>query len=169
MPNIALTRLLVIATCLSSFAVFGASAEDGVRASSAEGSRNEAPGAVATVERVTVQSEGRLVIPDVGEAAVTGAVEVHGLRDYQRSVMLRLSLHHPRPSDLEIVLRNPAGTEVVVWNRNRAMPDPVLDFPVEGFMPNDPVNGTWTVSVTDHARGAMGTLDSWVLTVQSHD
>jgi subtilisin-like proprotein convertase family protein len=69
---------------------------------------------------------------------------------------LKLSVSHPATSELNFVLVSPTGTRVT--------------FPLAGgttaAFGGEPVQGTWTLEVTDNKRRNTGTLDSWSLAIR---
>jgi subtilisin-like proprotein convertase family protein len=71
-------------------------------------------------------------------------------------------------SHLRITLTNPAWKEVVVLEEGEFPAGAFeLDVPVIGFSGDESVNGTWTLTVGDHAGGPTGRLDSWSVRIGS--
>jgi hypothetical protein len=107
-------------------------------------------------------------IPDRG--ALTRAVTAYGLATVDTDVELRAIINHPRPGQLRVTLRNPVGTEVVVFEGNGSHSGDTyleIDGPVRGFSGDESVNGAWTLVVQDKTRHQTGTLVRWDLTVTS--
>jgi hypothetical protein len=107
-------------------------------------------------------------VPDRG--ALTRQVAAYGLATVDTDVELRAIIDHPRPSQLLVILRNPVGTEAVVFEGNSSHNGDThveIDGPVRGFSGDESVNGTWTLEVRDRIAGRSGTLTRWDLTVTS--
>jgi subtilisin-like proprotein convertase family protein len=107
-------------------------------------------------------------IPD--RSTLTRQVTAYGLATVDTDVALRAIINHPRPSQLRVVLRNPVGTEAVVFEGNSSHDGDryvEIDGPVSGFSGDESVNGTWTLIVTDKTRNQTGSLVRWDLTVTS--
>lgn len=106
-------------------------------------------------------------VPDAGILA--RGLAVRGLATVDTDVVLRLTVDHPRASQLRVTLTNPAGNEVLV--RAGAAGDDghalVIDQPVLGFSGDEQVNGEWTLRVQDRTAGHAGTLRGWTLMVTS--
>lgn len=85
-----------------------------------------------------------LMVRGAGSEVATVVVELTGLE-------------HGRPSDLEVRLRSPSGTEA---------PVPVGGGVVEGFGGEQP-NGRWELLVGDRVAGEAGSLSGWRLTVRA--
>ncbi len=107
-------------------------------------------------------------IPDAG--VLVRRLSVRGLATVDTDVHLRLTIDHPRASQLRITLTNPATNEVLVHDGGAADDGHplVIDRPIlNGFSGDESVNGEWTLRVTDRASGQTGTLAGWTLTVTS--
>ena len=96
-------------------------------------------------------------------------VNVRGLATVDTDVTIKLTIDHPKPSQLRITLANPNGTEAVVFQGTAATTGSslVLNQPVVGFSGDESVNGQWTLRVTDLATGSVGSLRGWTLGVTS--
>ena len=97
------------------------------------------------------------------------SVSVRGLATVDTDVTIKLTVDHPKPSQLRITLANPGGTEAVVFQGTAANTGSsvVLNQPVIGFSGDESVNGQWTLRITDMTTGSVGTLRGWTLGVTS--
>jgi subtilisin-like proprotein convertase family protein len=69
---------------------------------------------------------------------------------------------------LIVTLVNPAGTEVVVFDREPGGSELYLrDQILLGFPGDESVNGLWELRVVDTAAGSIGTIESLALTITS--
>lgn len=106
-------------------------------------------------------SEPDLAIPDANAAGASATLRVQGLATVSTDVRVDLFIVHPRISDLRVVLRNPEGTEGVVFEGDRSGSELFLrGVPVRGFPGDERVNGDWTLHVTDAVRGSVGVIRS---------
>ncbi|MFK7990093.1 MAG: proprotein convertase P-domain-containing protein [Sandaracinaceae bacterium] len=109
-------------------------------------------------------------IPDGSSGGLTRTLTVYGIATVDMDVVVDLAIDHPAPSELRISLRNPGGTEAVVYDGSAESDPPgrlVVEGPVFGFSGDESVNGDWTLTVVDGASGNAGSLDRWTLTVAS--
>jgi subtilisin-like proprotein convertase family protein len=108
-------------------------------------------------------------IPDAHGTGVESQLLVHGLATVDTDVRLTVTLDHPAVHQVRMVLRNPAGTEVVVFDGATAGVSEVWDLslPVRGFPGDESVNGRWTLHATDGTSGEAGQLTSWALDLGS--
>jgi hypothetical protein len=107
---------------------------------------------------------------DGPSGAVTRRLPVYGLATVDTDVELVATIAHSRASDLQIVLVNPLGTEVVVFDGQTAgvSASPlVLNEPLFGFSGDESVNGEWALIVRDRVAGITGRLVDWRLTITS--
>ena len=111
-----------------------------------------------------------LAIPDARAAGVTSTIYAYGLGAVDTDVTVAVRLRHPRIADLKIVLTNPAGTAVTVWEDPSATGELWLDQPVLGFTGRDAVNGAWQLKVIDKVRGGGSgdkVIDFWSVKIAS--
>lgn len=124
-------------------------------------------------------------VPDLGSVSSTVTVPLAGAVTSVRVVGLRGT--HSFLSDLELHLRSPAGTDVVVMNRACGTDDDFdvdlddaactdLVCPPTDGLPHRPsaslaafigeeAAGTWTLQAIDRAAGDTGTLEGWGLEI----
>lgn len=91
----------------------------------------------------------------------------YGLATVDVDVRLDLWIDHPRMADLQVVLVNPAGTEVVIADHIAGRELYLDDAIVRGLSGDESVNGLWTLIVRDTVRGQVGTVHRFGLTVTS--
>ena len=108
-----------------------------------------------------------LALADAGETRTH--VTSYGLATVDTDVTVHLRASHTDRRQLTIYLRNPAGTEVRVWDGATASAGTSisLDAPVLGFSGDESVNGSWVLRVVDRAAGGTGSLTRWGLTLGS--
>ncbi|MBU1412215.1 proprotein convertase P-domain-containing protein [Myxococcota bacterium] len=107
-------------------------------------------------------------IPDNDGGGRSVFVPVYGLATVSTDVLLDLFIIHSRPADLIVTLVNPAGTEVVVFDREPGGSEIYLrDQILLGFPGDESVNGLWELRVVDTAAGSTGTIESLALTITS--
>lgn len=112
--------------------------------------------------------EPALDVPDNRPEGAEAQVLASGLATVATDVVLDLLVSHPRIQDLQVTLVNPAGTEVVVFDRERDGPELVLqDFAVPGFPGDEAANGVWRLRVADRRSGEAGRIERFALTVTS--
>jgi len=89
------------------------------------------------------------------------------------------NISHFAIGHLTVTLTSPQGTTVTLHNRTGATADNLVgnwptslfvDGPgsLDDFM-DEPVNGTWTMTVADHQLGALGVFNSWGLNLMVTD
>jgi hypothetical protein len=113
-------------------------------------------------------SEPELAIPDGQAAGVEVQLLVFGLATVDTDVVLDLWIAHPRPSDLQVSLVHPGGTEVLLSDHQATGSELVLRaYPVLGFPGDESVNGLWRLRVVDDVAGEGGYVGLLALTVTS--
>ena len=104
------------------------------------------------------------VLPIPDGAMVSDSVKINDLLSVPVDVKLTLDIDHARPSDLVVLLEDGNGQVATIWDREEAPESEVI---VRAFPSDDMVNGKWTLTVIDEARGVEGTLVSWELYIVS--
>ncbi|HTE53502.1 MAG TPA: proprotein convertase P-domain-containing protein [Kofleriaceae bacterium] len=117
--------------------------------------------------RRSFQVSQSIDIPDGSGDGVTTSLVASGLATVDTDVEIQAFIFHGDASQLKVTLTNPAGTEVVIADRDRSGPELILDEPVIGFSGDEEVNGVWTLKVTDEVSGTSGTVDRWSLRIGS--
>ena len=111
-----------------------------------------------------------LAIPDNRAAGAEAQLLAYGLATVDMDVKLDLSVSHPHIGDLRVVLENPAGAQVVVFEGTPS--DVGAEIYLEGraiagFSGDESVNGVWRVRVIDRKSGQTGTLHRFGLELTS--
>lgn len=77
---------------------------------------------------------------------------------------VEVTIRHTYRGDLRVDLVSPAGRVYTLHDRTGGSADDVVGtYPVT--LTSEPLNGTWRLRVTDAARGDIGTIDTWSLTL----
>ncbi|MEM7245902.1 MAG: proprotein convertase P-domain-containing protein [Acidobacteriota bacterium] len=119
---------------------------------------------------VTVVNEESVRIPDASVQGIASTLEVGSSGPIQ-SLDVGVDITHPWIGDLTIVLRSPAGSEVVLRNREGGSDDNPLttwrstDLADLRRLVGEDGAGTWTLEVADRARRDVGKLNTWSLTL----
>jgi len=71
---------------------------------------------------------------------------------------LTVSITHPAPSELTIVVRTPYGTDITVWDESPGSLPPSFALASHS---GRWMTGRWALIVTDHSEGNTGTLTGW--------
>jgi cysteine-rich repeat protein len=150
-------------------------------------------GALTAGTQVTFDGAG-MSIPDNRVAGVTSTVAVAGVGQRLLDVDVRVDVTHPNSSDLDLFLTAPSGhridlvtaigtgkrdlyagttfddkagvllSDVTLPASGTPIPRVVGEGALAAFIGEDP-NGTWTLTVADHAAGNTGSLRGWTLGV----
>lgn len=115
-------------------------------------------------------SDQSVDIPDGSPDGGQTSLIARGLAEVDVDVELQAQIFHEDVAQLRVTLTNPAGTEVVIADRDRSGPELILDEAVLGFSGDEPVNGLWTLKAIDEVDGTVGTINRWSLRIGSrHD
>jgi choice-of-anchor A domain-containing protein len=130
-------------------------------------------------------------IPSSGTSTKTSVINLNRTGTVKDVNVLNLDVSHTYTSDLDISLRSPDGTEVKLWNNACSDKDNILiSFddeassssypcpatngntykpyqPLNGFN-GKPIQGNWTLIVTDNGDGDGGSLNGWELEIQEY-
>ena len=85
------------------------------------------------------------------------------------SISVSVDIEHTYIGDLKVILTSPSGTQTVLHDRSGGRADDIVrtyhSSTHAGLrsLHNTQINGDWTLSVGDYARGDVGTLNSWTL------
>lgn len=139
-------------------------------------------------DRTTTQFDSEnvpLAIPD--EETITSTIEIENFTGKIADVNIALNIKHTWDKDLDVYLISPSGTKVELFTDvgedGNNFTDTILDdqaetpinegsppfkgsFQPEGILAafnNENPNGTWTLEITDDAKGDKGTLKNWSL------
>lgn len=132
-----------------------------------------------TVLGVSQSIEPGLAIPDNNGSGVTSVMTVSGTGATVTSGFnVDIDLTHTYIGDLIVRLTSPAGTTVTLHNRSGGSAEDIVGNypgtlvpaqPLSAFIGN-PVDGNWTMFVSDNANIDIGVLNSWGINdVQGHE
>jgi len=130
------------------------------------------------VTEIQASSAPALVIPDNNPAGVSDGIVITESGPIL-GITVDIDLTHFAIGQLSVVLTSPSGTSVTLHNRTGGTADNLVgnwpeSLAVDGpgslvdFL-NEPIQGTWTLHVTDFQLGALGTLNSWGLNLMVVD
>ena len=104
-----------------------------------------------------------LAIPDNDENGLVHEIFVDSEEEVGIVTLQFAQLEHSRHQDLQVFLKSPAGTEVIIFDREVGSGDLQFNrmrlFDFNGENPS----GIWTVTVKDLQSGEFGALDRWEL------
>lgn len=132
---------------------------------------------VGAFELISETVSPSLFIPDDTELATTSELVIaNGAVIQSDSFSLSLELPHTFNSDLEVILRSPQGTEIIILNRSQFISGEINgrfpeDYPVVGDFADfdgESATGTWTLLVRDIVGLDVGTLESWGISMQGN-
>ena len=115
---------------------------------------------------ITLEEAPGTHIPDNNPAGIERTLS-SGASGSISSLELSVDIVHSWIGDLRVSLRSPAGTEVTVHNRsgrhqdNIKMTYTVSNTPALSNFASEPMNGNWTLHVSDHAGADLGKLNAW--------
>jgi len=129
---------------------------------------NFAAGVISSTDSVQVETWTNLVIPDNKPAGVSSILSVPS-KGKVTSISISVEIIHSWISDLTASLRSPAGTSVILHNRQGDDGDDIIRTwssddlaEVEQFHDED-VSGDWTLHIVDSASADVGRLLHWQL------
>ncbi len=109
-------------------------------------------------------------IPDNNSSGYSSELVVSGSGANVTSVFnVDVDITHTYIGDLRVKLTSPSGTDVFLHNRSGGSADDIVGNYPNTLTPagslsdfeGEPLDGTWTLLVTDHAGQDVGTLNSW--------
>lgn len=112
-----------------------------------------------------------LAIPDGDPVGIESTIKVDASGTLTR-ILVSVSASHTYVGDLRIVLVSPTGTEVVLHDRTGGSGDDLVatyGSDVDDLLRavvGDPVQGSWRLRMSDHARQDVGTFNSWALEIE---
>ena len=104
-------------------------------------------------------------IPDGTGEALTSSITVAqpGVTD---KVFVKVDISHPYSGDITLSLTDPAGTQVILRDREGGSQDDIItEYSLDDFA-GVSIAGDWTLTVADSAGGDAGTLNSWAIEFQ---
>ncbi len=109
-------------------------------------------------------------IPDNNATGYTSQIEISGTGAMVTSALnIDMDITHTWIGDLRLKLVSPAGTSIFLHDRSGSSNDDIVgNYPntltpaasLSAFI-GEPLDGTWTMVVSDHAGADTGTLNSW--------
>ncbi|WP_406664894.1 S8 family serine peptidase [Gallaecimonas sp. GXIMD1310] len=103
-------------------------------------------------------------IPDNDANGMTSTIEV-AESGVVFGIDVAVNISHTWVGDLLIKLTSPAGTEYVLHNREGGDADNLIKHWLLTAFNGEPMQGTWTLFVSDNAGADTGTLNSWDLVI----
>ena len=125
---------------------------------------------VGPANEVTGRSFPNVLIPDDDEAGARDVIALDAA-GMVSAIALSATIVHTWIGDLTVTLVSPAGTRVVVHDRDGGSDDDLTiaidqeSLPALAAVVGDPVGGEWAIEVADNARRDVGRLVDWELTV----
>ncbi|NBU58313.1 MAG: type I secretion C-terminal target domain-containing protein [Betaproteobacteria bacterium] len=123
---------------------------------------NAVPATSSNAVRLTVSSTLSSDIPD-GSSFVLSTISVTTPLRIDRAE-ITFDMSHSRPSDLEVVLISPHGTESRLLDHPNVGQLPMFTFGTVASWGESSL-GTWTLKVSDTRTGERGRLEGWSLTL----
>lgn len=136
------------------------------------------PAETLTLTQTTVleyENATVIQIPDNDPAGVDSIIDVP-VGGTLHSLRVNVNISHYSINNLIVTLTSPAGTQVTLHNRSGGTADDIVgswpdlltvDGPGSlGDLLGEDVRGTWTFHVSDNQLGAMGSINSWGLTME---
>lgn len=109
-------------------------------------------------------NENSVAIPDNNSNGIVSTIEVAD--DVQIfAVTADVNISHTWIGDLRVVLTSPAGTEVVLHNRDGGSADNIVKSWDLSAFDGENAQGTWSLTVDDNAAADTGTLNNWGLVI----
>ncbi len=111
-----------------------------------------------------------LAIPDNDPVGITSKMTVSGTgATVTANLNVDLNITHTWIGDLIVTLQSPAGTQVILHNQTGSSANDIIGnypgtlTPAQSLsaMIGDPIDGVWTMIVSDNAGADTGTLNSW--------
>ncbi len=126
---------------------------------------------MAGSQKISLQSNPNLAIPDRDFAGVNSAIEVTTAGRVQ-TIKVDVDISHTYIGDLVVTLLSPLGNAIPLHNRQGGRADDIrrsydLDnTPAMAQLAGEPARGSWTLRIQDLARLDIGRLNSWGLTME---
>ena len=122
-------------------------------------------------DAVHAETSPNLVIPDNDSSGIASVLSISANGDLT-SISVRVEIIHSWISDLKVSLRSPAGTSVVLHNREGRDSDDIMrtwtsgNFAELRRLHGEDVRGDWTLHVADKASADVGRLLHWRLDME---
>jgi len=128
---------------------------------------------------VFASANPELSIPDNNSTGVSSTITVTGSGvQVSENFNVDINLTHTYISDLRVTLTSPNGTLIYLHNRTGGSADNIIGNYPNSLTPfqsldafwGQPLDGVWTMTVSDHASLDVGTLHSWGINdISGHD
>jgi M6 family metalloprotease-like protein len=121
---------------------------------------------------ITGEASPMLKIPDNRVAGVSSSINVAQSGIVAR-IKVSVDIEHPFIGDLRVLLTSPAGRSTVLHARLGGSSDNLMEtydsasLGVLADMVGQPMQGNWTLTVSDRARADVGTLRKWSIEIAS--
>jgi M6 family metalloprotease-like protein len=128
-------------------------------------------GTLAHPNAVDAESWPNLLIPDNDTTGISSALSISANGDVA-SISVSVEIIHSWISDLRVSLRSPAGTNVVLHDREGDDGDDInrswtsADFNALQNLHREEVSGDWTLHIVDKASADVGRLLHWRLDIE---
>lgn len=113
---------------------------------------------------IPYDNEEVIAIPDDNSEGITSIINVAD-PVFVFGLTADVNITHTWIGDLVVKLTSPAGTEVVLHNRDGGGADDIVKSWVLSDFDGEMATGDWTLSITDNVSGDTGTLNNWGLVV----
>lgn len=116
--------------------------------------------------------EPNVPIPDNNSAGVLSEIVISGTgAEVTENISVDVRIIHPNIGDLRVYLISPVGSTMWLHNRTGTTTDNIIgNYPLTltpvsplNQLAGQPLDGTWTLKVSDYAAGNVGTIESWGL------
>ncbi|MEZ4528611.1 MAG: M6 family metalloprotease domain-containing protein [Desulfobacterales bacterium] len=110
-----------------------------------------------------------MVIPDDNSQGLSSVIHIarHGNIE---DILLTVDIHHAFIGDLEVFLKTPSGSKIMLHNRDWSeQTDLQLTYDAEGMLAGlkgKPVHGDWILCIRDMALNDIGKLNFWSLLIE---
>ena len=103
-------------------------------------------------------------LTDAGETVSTINVDLDTSELVDISFVVEINIRHEYVGDLEVVLVSPSGTEMVLIEGSNNDRTRILEHFTEiEELIDEPLNGEWSLRITDQSQGDTGSLIDWSL------
>ncbi|WP_417357185.1 S8 family serine peptidase [Gallaecimonas pentaromativorans] len=114
------------------------------------------------LEDFDYSNNSAMPIPDLDPSGIQSTIEI-GQSGPVFAMSVGVDITHTWRGDLTVTLVSPAGTELVLSDREGGSEDDIVDTWSSNVFNGEQMQGTWTLKVADHAGSDTGTLNSWNL------
>jgi M6 family metalloprotease-like protein len=125
----------------------------------------------ASTEPVLLEESPGVAIPDSPSPGIERTL-VTAETGQVNSVEVAVDISHSYIGDLQVRLKSPAGTEIVLHDRAGVSADNIVrtytpaTTPLLASLAGEAIAGTWKLLVRDHDRADVGKINRWKLTIR---